>query len=137
MISNAGLTVPCLYFIKIGLTVFSAKNAPFLNFKIPVPFVVAPSAKIRNGENFPVYSMISYLFLIAANARAFFSSEPPLGMKIESIVLQSVPSNGTFSNSELGANAGLTFLIMTTASSQLQWFDTIVDARFGATYVSL
>jgi hypothetical protein len=137
MISNAGETVPCLYFMNIGLTVFSAKKAPFLNFKMLVPFVVAPSAKIRNGENFPVCSMTSYLSLMAPNARAFFSSEPPLGMKIESMVLQRVPSNGTFSNSALGANAGLTFLMRTTASSQLQWFETMVDALNGAFVVVL
>lgn len=135
--SKAGLTVPCLYFMKIGLTVFSAKKAPFLNFKMPVPFVVAPSANIKNGENFPVCSITSYRSLIAANAKAFFSSDPPLGMKIESIVLHRVPSKGTFSNSALGANAGLTFLIKTTASNQLQWLDTIVDALIGAFCVSL
>lgn len=118
--SKAGLTVPCLYFMKTGLIVFSAKKAPFLNFKMLDPLVVAPSANIRNGEKLPVASITSYLFLIAANAMAFFSSEPPLGMKIESIVLQSVPSIGTFSNSPLGAKAGLIFLINTTASNQLQ-----------------
>ena len=68
-----------------GLTVFSAKKAPFLNLNIPVPFVVVPSGKIRNGEYFPVDSISSYLCLIAAKASAFFSSDPPLGMKIESM----------------------------------------------------
>ena len=49
IVSKAGLNVPNLYFIKIGLTVLSAKKAPFLNFMIPVPFVVPPSTKIKNG----------------------------------------------------------------------------------------
>lgn len=71
--------------MNVGLTVFSAKKAPFLNLNIPVPFVVVPSGKIRKGENFPVDSISSCRCLIAARAKAFFSSEPPLGMKIESI----------------------------------------------------
>jgi len=104
--------------MKVGLTVFSAKNAPFLNLNIPVPLVVVPSGKIKNGENFPVYSISSYLCLIAARAKAFFSSEPPLGMKIESITEQSVPSRGTCSKSFAGAKAGLRFLIRTTGSNQ-------------------
>jgi len=88
-----------LYFIKVGLIVFSAKKAPFLKLKIPVPFVVVPSGKIRNGAYSAVFSIYSYLFLMAASARAFFSSDPPLGINIESIAEQRVPSKGTFSNS--------------------------------------
>jgi hypothetical protein len=68
---------------------------------------------------------------MAASARAFFSSDPPLGIKIESIAEQSVPNKGTFSNSALGAKAGLNYLISTTGSNQLTWLDTIVDTRFG------
>jgi len=99
--------------------VFSAKNAPFLNLIRPVPLVVPPSAKIKNGAYFPVSSMSSYLSLIAARAYAFFSSEPPLGIYMESIQSISVLKIGTCLNSALGANAGLTFLIKTTGSSQL------------------
>jgi hypothetical protein len=47
--SNAGLTFPKLYFKNIGFILFSAKNAPFLNFIIPFPFDVVPSAKIKKG----------------------------------------------------------------------------------------
>jgi len=45
--------------MKIGLTVFSAKNAPFLKEMIPDPFDVPPSAKIRKGAYLPVSSISS------------------------------------------------------------------------------
>jgi hypothetical protein len=79
-VSNAGLNVFDLYFKTIGLIVFSAKNAPFLNLTIWDPFVVPPSAKIKNGAYLPVSSISSYLSLIAASALALASSLPPLGM---------------------------------------------------------
>jgi hypothetical protein len=105
--------------MKIGRTVFSAKNAPFLNLIMLEPLVVPPSAKIKKGAYLPVSSISSYRSLIAINALAFFSSLPPLGMYIESIELINVLNKGTLLNSWLGAKAGLTFLIKTTASSQL------------------
>lgn len=49
MISKAGLTRLYLYFMKSGLTVFSAKNAPYLNVIMHEPFVVPPSGNIKNG----------------------------------------------------------------------------------------
>lgn len=37
---------------------------------------------------------------------------------------------GTFLNSELGANAGFTFLMRITVSNQLTWLLTIVEVLF-------
>ena len=62
--SYAGLTVPYLYFKNIGFIFFSAKKAPFLNFKRLVPFEVAPSTKSRKGAYIPVFSISSCLSLI-------------------------------------------------------------------------
>jgi hypothetical protein len=128
-VSNAGLKVPVVYFITIGLIVFSAKKAPFLNLIIYVPFVVPPSAKIKNGANFPVSSISSCLSLMAARALALDSSLPPLGIYIESIESIKVEKIGTFLNSELGEKAGLMFFIKITVSSQLVWLQTIVEVR--------
>ena len=47
--SKAGWIVLPLYFINIGLIVFSAKKAPFLRFRMHEPFVVPPSANIKKG----------------------------------------------------------------------------------------
>jgi|TARA_B110000305_G_C19332592_1_gene584796 hypothetical protein len=80
MISKAGLTVPLEYFIKIGVTVLSAKKAPFLNWRMPEPLEVPASAKMRNYANLPVSSIISYRSLMAPSALALLSSLPPLGM---------------------------------------------------------
>ena len=80
MTSKAGWIVLPLYDKNIGLIVFSAKKAPFFKLKIHDPFVVPPSAKIRNGAYYPVYSMSSYLSRMAAKAWALFSGEPPLGI---------------------------------------------------------
>lgn len=99
--------MPPLYFRYMGLVVFSAWNAPFFIFKMHVPFVVAPSAKIRNGAYYPVYSISSWRSLMVSSAKALFSGDPPLGIKMLSITSQSVPMSGTLLNSSLGAKAGL------------------------------
>jgi len=49
IMSNAGLTVLNLYFIKMGWTVLSAKKAPFLNLIKLDPLLVPPSTNMRRG----------------------------------------------------------------------------------------
>lgn len=49
MMSNAGLTRLYLYFMNNGLTVFSAKKAPYFIVMMQVPFVVPPSGNIKKG----------------------------------------------------------------------------------------
>jgi len=79
-VSKAGLTVFALYFKTIGLIVFSAKKAPFLNLIMWDPLEVPPSANIKNGAYLPVSSISSYLSLMAPSALALASSLPPLGI---------------------------------------------------------
>jgi hypothetical protein len=81
--------------MNIGLTVFSAKNPPFLNFAMPLPFVVPPSANIRNGAYAFVSSISICLSFIAFRAFAFCSSFPPLGIQIQSTESISVFNSGT------------------------------------------
>jgi hypothetical protein len=69
-----------LYFKKTGLIVLSPEKAPLLNLMIPVPFVVVPSAKIKNGEYYAVCSISSYLSFMASRAFYNLSGDPPLGM---------------------------------------------------------
>jgi len=66
--------------MKIGFIVFSLKKAPFLNFISDDPLLVPPSTKIKNGAYWPVFSISSYLSLIAYKAFALFSSLPPRGI---------------------------------------------------------
>lgn len=79
IMSKAGLTRLYLYFIYKGLTVFSAKNAPYFIVIMHVPLVVPPSGKIRKGAYYPVYSINSYLSLIDIRALALLSGLPPRG----------------------------------------------------------
>jgi len=94
---------------------------------MPVLFVVAPSANIRNGDNFPDFSISSYLSLIYDSASFLVSSHPPLLMYIESIAYIKFEKIGTFLKWMLGANAGFICFINTTGSSQLEWLLIIVE----------
>lgn len=80
IMSKAGLTVPCEYFMNIGRQVFSAKNAPCLKLRMQVPFVVPPSGNNKKGAYYPVCSIRSYLSRMAISALALLSYDPPLGI---------------------------------------------------------
>jgi len=97
---------------------------------MPVPFEVVPSGKIKKGEYCAVCSISSCLSWIAYSAFCNYSSDPPLGIYIESKKSINVPKSGIPLNSALGAKAGLKCLIKTTTSSQLIWLHTIVDVLF-------
>ena len=99
IISKDGVNDPSRLHFKItGFIYFPEINAPFLNFSNEDPLVVPPSGNINRGKYLPVLSIKSYLSLIKLKTYFLFSSDPPLGIYIESIVLAILLINGAFLN---------------------------------------
>jgi hypothetical protein len=82
----------------MGCNVLSEIKAPYLNFSMWVPLVVAPSGKISICVYFPVVSIISCLCLIISTVLCRPSADPPLSTNIVSMVYARVPNKGTFRN---------------------------------------
>lgn len=93
--------------MKIGITVFSATNGPFLNLSNPLPFDVPPSGKTKSFAKFLLCSTIFCLSTIASRAASLSSSDLPRGMNTQLMQWRIVPMIGTFYKPAVGAKAGL------------------------------
>ena len=93
--------------MKIGYTVFSAKNGPFLNLIIPLLLEVPPSGKTKSLAYFLFDSTRVCLSTSVSIAFYLSSSDLPLGMNTQLMQLRIVPTTGIFFKPAVGAKDGL------------------------------
>ena len=112
------------------MTVRIAENAPRLNLRREVPFVVVPSAKMQIGLNGIIpTSMAFWRSAICSTTLSLYSWLAPLAMKRLWRPRQQVPIKGVFMKSSFGVNPGWRGeVIRLTISIQPMWLQTIVEA---------